>query len=297
MEQQVAWQVFLETAPEPVDCARGRIGQSTLVVPVVRALSPARCLFGPPPQTLVRDRDQARRPPAGVVVHPRHGRRMVRFALPVLVVVAEVHLHGDLPTTHVLRELAVDVSAGDAPVEVVAVREFELIRQIHLNCRSEVCLLRLRKLLVRPAARSLSIEQLVQRVAQRPTEPPSRVRLLLEPGHDLGKVGWARLLEGPAERPGPWNLAHRIRGCGVRSERVAAPTNGPGSGVLARRSGLVLERQRVLVHSGSLSGPPCPTHASQAMKGRTCFAIARARPDGTAFPICFAIAVFVPTQR
>lgn len=83
----------------------------------------------------------------------------------------------------------------------------------------------------------------------------------------------------------------------MRTKDVSLAPDRAGARVLCRRPQLVIEWQGFLIHRASLSAAGWPGLDNQAMNGRTCLAIARASPEGTALPICFAMAVLVPTQR
>ena len=167
---------------------------------------------------------------------------MVSFALPVLVVGAAVHLHRDLPAAKILRELAVDVPVRDAPVEVAAVRELELLGQVHLDSGAKVGLLGLGEVLIGPAPGPLSVEQLVEGVAKRPAESLAGVRLVLEPLDDVGQLGWHGLIESAANRPCRRDLSHRFGRGRVSAENVPPAPECPGARVLRRRSRLIFER-------------------------------------------------------
>ena len=200
----------------------------------------AGLLVDTPAKPLVGDRDQPRRPLAGVVVQP--GQQCWVVALPWRSSWSS-HRYismGISQPPRSLENLQSTSRPAIRPVEIVAVGELELLRQVHLDGGAQVRLLGLRQVLVGPAPGALAVEQLVEGVAQRPAESLARIRLALEPLCDRRRArrglpdrGRRRIAHAAGIRP------MRSRGTGCVRKRVplspASPAPGsPGRAVPAQ---------------------------------------------------------------
>ena len=184
--KRVRWQV-LQSTPEPVGAVHPVVVQAPLVVPVVLPTPPTR-VVGLEFEQVIADLNDTGGPLGIVVVHPYQECEVVGGS-GLLVVVAEVHLHRDLPTAEVLGELAIDFVPIDLPVEVGAVGDVEFDCEPEFHLGAQVGLLRLVELLVAPSARALPVEQFVQGVAEHPGESLKTVWLLFEPTNKTSEGG------------------------------------------------------------------------------------------------------------
>ena len=107
----------------------------------------------------------------------------------LVVVVAEVHVHRDLPAAEVLGELATDIVPIDLPVEVGTVGYVEFGCEPDFHLGAQVVLFLLSELLVAPSACALPVDQFVQGVAEHPGESLATVWLLLEPANKAREGG------------------------------------------------------------------------------------------------------------
>ena len=250
MEEQVLRQILLKPAPEPSDALDSVVVQPALVVLVVL---PAGAV-GSEPQQVVADLYDARRPLGLVVGHPQQQRQMIGCALPVAVILAAVHLHRDLPAAEVLGELAVDLVPLDAPVQYGTVVEVELLREVDLDCRAQMGLLRLPQMLIAPPTRPLAVEQLVQGVAKRPGETLAGLCQALEPAGKVLDKG--RRHSGPAVRRAPAR--------GHRPLRVLGQPDGRPPVAVLPEAGSAMHPRARPVHTAGLPPAQQPSNTSTA---------------------------------